>query len=297
MENHSKSVLLIANPRAGKLKLKGYLSLISNIFISRGYDVTTRTTRWRLDAAHIAQNYAPKYDLVVCCGGDGTLNEVVSGLMALPKHPPLGYIPMGTTNDFASSLGIPRDMIRAARKIIDGKPVDIDVGEMNGRYFPSIASFGAFTESSYSTPQTAKNIMGHMAYVLDGMSHVSSVKPCRMTVETVERVCTGDYIFGSVSNSTSIAGLVKLDSSHVDFADGRFEVMLVRLPQTPSQLQKIINALLTKQYDCEFIDFFHTSHAKITVREPIPWTLDGEYGPPSTEVEIFNRRRALTIII
>ncbi len=297
MENHSKSVLLIANPRAGKLKLKGYLSLISNIFISRGYDVTTRMTRWRLDASDIAQSYASKYDLVVCCGGDGTLNEVVSGLMALPSPPPLGYIPMGTTNDFASSLGISRDMIRAARKIIDGKPVKIDVGEMNGRYFTYIASFGAFTESSYSTPQTAKNIMGHMAYILDGMSHVSSVKPCRMTVETAERVCSGEYIFGSISNSTSIAGLVKLDSSHVDFSDGKFEVMLVKLPHTPAQLQKIINALLMKQYDCELIEFFHTSRAKITVEEPIPWTLDGEYGNASTSVEIVNRRQALTIII
>lgn len=297
MENHSKSVLLIANPRAGKLKLKGYLSLISNIFISRGYDVTTRMTRWRRDASDIARNYAAKHDLVVCCGGDGTLNEVVSGLITLPEHPPLGYIPMGTTNDFASSLGIPRDMIRAARKIIDGTPVKIDVGELNGRCFTYIASFGAFTESSYSTPQTAKNIMGHMAYVLDGMSHITNIKPCRMTIETEERTCSGEYIFGSFSNSTSIAGLVRLDSSLVDFSDGKLEVMLVKLPKSPAQLQKIINALLTRQYDCELIEFFHTSSAKVTVDEPIPWTLDGEYGSTSKEAVITDRRQILNIIV
>jgi len=297
MENHSKSVLMIANPRAGMLKIRGYLSLISNVFISRGYDVTTRMTRWRRDAAYIAHNYASKYDIVVCCGGDGTLNEVVSGLMTLRDPPSLGYIPMGTTNDFASSLGIPRDLLRAARKIIDGKPQEIDIGEINGRYFTYIASFGAFTESSYSTPQTAKNIMGHMAYILDGMAHMTNIKPCRMTVETDERTCEGDYIFGAFSNSTSIAGLVKLDSSQVAFSDGKFEVMLVSQPKTPAQMQVIVNALMTKHYDCELIEFFHTSHASITVDPPSPWTIDGEYGEAAAHVDVSNRHNAIKIIL
>ena len=297
MENHSKSVLIITNPRAGKLKTKKYLSLISNVFIGRGYDVTTRRTRWHRDAASIAHSQASKYDLVVCCGGDGTLNEVVSGLMTLPSPPPLGYIPMGTTNDFASSLGISRDFIRTARKIIDGTPRKIDIGEMNGRYFTYISSFGAFTESSYSTPQNAKNILGHMAYVLDGVAHLTNIKPYKMTIETVERTCCGEYLFGAISNSTSIAGLIKLDSSLVDLADGKFEIMLIKLPKTPVQMQKLINSLILKQFDSEFIEFFHSSHIKISTETPVSWTLDGEYGDKTTFVEIINHPQALTIII
>ena len=298
MENHSKSVLIISNPRAGKLKTKKYLSIISNVFISRGYDVTTRRTRWHRDASSIAHSKAAKYDLVVCCGGDGTLNEVVSGLMTLPSPPPLGYIPMGTTNDFAASLGLSRDFIRSARNIMDGKERNLDVGEMNGRYFTYSASFGAFTESSYSTPQNVKNILGHMAYVLDGVAHLTNIKPYHVTVETEERTCSDEYLFGSVSNSTSIAGVIKLDPDQVGLSDGLFEVMLIKLPKTPLQVQNLINALISKKFDdSDCIEFFHSSSVKITTEQPISWTLDGEYGDRTTSVEIKNHRNALTIIV
>ena len=230
-------------------------------------------------------------------GGDGTLNETISGLMQLERRPPLGYLPSGSTNDFAATLHIPAAPYLAADIIAQGTPIALDVGRHNERYFSYVASFGAFTRASYSAPQETKNALGHFAYILEGMKNLDSLRPyhCRVTAD--EETVEDDFIFGSVCNSTSLAGLVKLDPNRVRMDDGVFELVLLRMPRTVLDLTNLLVSLKQMQYDDPGIFFRHASHVTVETRDDIPWSLDGEYAPSAPVVNIVNCHGAIELLV
>ena len=294
-----KTVRVIINPHTGTAKREKRMYEALRVLGSAGYETIVYFTRAKGDAEEYAKKYASKSDLLICSGGDGTLNEVASGLEAIDpgKRAPLGYLPAGTCNDIASSLSIPRDPVMAVRKILKGKSRKIDVGSFNGRKFLYVASFGAFTEASYSTPQAMKNALGHLAYVLEGVSSIGDLKTRRASFRIGGKTYEDDWIFASVSNSRSIAGIVKLEESLVDLSDGLFEIALVRAPKNLAEFLGIANAVRTGTLSCDAIRLLHAPSLTFSSKEEIPWTLDGEFDAGGGEIEIVNHRGALTLVL
>lgn len=292
-----KKALFIVNPAAGKTRSRGPLFDAAAAFSEGGYLVKICQTAARGDAVRAAAEEGGEYDLVVCSGGDGTLNETVTGLMALEKRPPLGYLPRGSTNDFASSLHISSNPVKAAQAVLDQRSQALDVGCWNERYFVYVASFGAFTRTSYAAPQAAKNALGHFAYILEGMKDLGSLRPYRVKLTADGETLDGEYLFGAVCNSTSIGGLMKLDPERVVLDDGRFELLLVPAPKTAAALQNEVLALLGQQYDEGGLIFRHVSALTVETEEELPWSLDGEYAPSAPRVEIANRQGALQLLL
>lgn len=292
----SSRALLIVNPVAGKTKGKSALFTLVNGLCREGYQTTVYTTAARGEARDVAKNLAKEHDLVVCCGGDGTLNEVINGLLLCGKKIPLGYIPAGSTNDFANTLRLKTQPAAALRAIIEGQEKPLDVGLFNNlRHFAYIASFGAFTAASYKAPQTTKNALGHLAYILEGSKELFSLQAYPLTVKTETAEYHGDYVFGAVCNSTSVAGLVKLHADMVDMTDGLFEVILVRRPKNAADLAKIITSLNTGVFDAEMFDFFKTPKVTFHMSKPLPWSLDGEFAEGDQTVTIENIPQSIII--
>ena len=292
-----KSLLFIVNPTAGRTQSRGPLFDAVSVFSNAGYLVRVRTTAAHGDATVIAREEGGEYDVVVCCGGDGTLNETVSGLLQLEHPPLLAYLPRGTTNDFASSLHISSRPAEAARAVERRRPQSLDAGHWNDRCFVYVASFGAFTKSSYSASQAAKNALGHFAYILEGMKDLNTLRPYKLRLTADGEVLDGEYLFGAVCNSTSIGGLMKLDPARVVLDDGKFEMLLIPMPKSAVELQELLRALLNQQYDTGGLIFRHVSHVTVEPEEDLPWSLDGEYAPSAEQVEIRNRQAALTILL
>lgn len=291
-----KKVLIILNPHAGKMKSKNGLFTIVDALCSDGWDVSVQTTQRQHHASELAASAESNgFDLIVCCGGDGTLNEVIDGLMKSESKIPLGYVPAGSTNDFASSMGISGNITKAITNIITNEPHHIDVGQFNDRYFSYIASFGAFTAASYSAPQSSKNILGHFAYVLEGMKDLGSIQKYHMTIATDSLTEEADYIFGAVSNSTSVGGLVKLNSDLVDMKDGLFEVIMIKYPKNLGDLNKIINGIFASDYSADVFTFFKTSNIDFTMEKIVPWTLDGEFEAGATSIHVSNIHKAILL--
>lgn len=291
-----KKMLFVLNPRSGKAQIKNKLLEILDIFTKAGYDIRVHVTQAPLDAREWVRAWGAEADLVVCSGGDGTLNETISGLMELEDKPLLGYIPAGTTNDFASSMKLSRNMIRAARTIVDGVPFAFDVGIFAGRYFAYVAAFGAFTDVPYMTPQERKNMLGHQAYMLEGVKRLASLRSYRLRVTYGETVLEDEFIFGMVTNTISVGGFKGLVADNVALNDGIFEVMLVKTPKTPVDLAAIFSYLFLKEEESDNVFCFKTDKLHIQSEDPIDWVLDGEFGGSLTEVNITNKREALQII-
>ena len=292
-----RKLLMIVNPRAGKSKSHGPLFDAAAALSQAGYLLSIHVTSAPGDAAETARREGGRYDLVVAVGGDGTLNEVVSGLVQLRRPPLLGYLPQGSTNDFAASLRISGDPAEAAAAIARNVPRLLDVGFWNGRSFLYVASFGAFTRSSYAAPQNAKNALGHFAYILEGMKDLSTLRPYHVRLTAGGEVLDGEYLFGAVCNSTSIGGLMKLNPERVVLDDGRFEMLLIPSPKTAADLQSLVHALLNQQYDSQGLVFRHVSSIHFETEEELPWSLDGEYAPSLPAVDIENRCRALEMLL
>jgi len=292
-----KKLLLLFNPRAGRNKSRGPVFDAVSKLSEAGYLISVHETSAPGDATKTVVQEGTEYDLVVAAGGDGTLNEAISGLMQLEKPPLLGYIPQGSTNDFAASLHISAHPVTAAQAIVHNHPRVLDVGQWNQRYFAYVASFGAFTKSSYSAPQAAKNALGHFAYILEGMMDLNTLRPYRVQLAADGETLDGEYLFGAVCNSTSIGGLMKLDPERVVLDDGKFEMLLVPNPKTPMGLQNLIFALLNQHYDSEGLIFRHVSSVRVETKEELPWSLDGEYAPSVPAVDIVNRQGALTMLL
>ena len=293
----SKKLLFIVNPTAGKKQSRGPLFDAVSVFSEAGYLVRVHNTTNRGDATDLVAKEGKRYDVVVCCGGDGTLNETITGLMRLERRPLLGYLPRGSTNDFAASLHLSSNPVKAAITITQPNSRVLDVGQWNDRYFVYVASFGAFTRSSYAAPQSAKNALGHFAYILEGMKDLNTLRPYQVKLTADGEVLDGDYLFGAVCNSTSIGGLMKLNPERVVLDDGKFELLLIPSPQTAMDLQNLMKALLNQQYDAEGLIFRHVSQVFVEPEEDLPWSLDGEYAPSAQRVEISNHQGALRILL
>lgn len=291
-----KKLLFILNPVAGQKKANKYLPEILQIFSQGGYEVITYITDSQGSATRAVKNLGPEVDRIVCCGGDGTLSETVTGLIQSGLDVPLGYIPAGTTNDFASSLGISSNPLQAARDIQEGEPVPYDVGQFGSRYFSYVASFGAFTKASYIIPQNIKNALGHTAYVLGGISEISQIRREHIRMEIDGQPLEDDFLFGAICNSTSIGGILTLDPKQVDMGDGLFEVLLVRSAQNFEEIGECIRAVQSQKYNCGMITFRSARHIKIWASPDMPWTLDGEREEGHDVVEVENLHHAIRLL-
>ena len=292
--------LFIINPAAGKYDHTGeFTQKIRSACDAQGVDYEILVSRAAGDCTKIVQAAASSGDAlrVYACGGDGTLNEVACGLMQLQHPPLLGYLPQGSTNDFAASLRISSNPAEAAQAIVRHQPRMLDVGRWNQRHFIYVASFGAFTSTSYTASQAAKNALGHFAYILEGMKDLNSLRPYRLRIQADGDTLDGEYLFGAVCNSTSIGGLMKLDPERVVLDDGKFEMLLVPSPKTAADLQNLMLALLNQQYDSQGLVFRHVSSLRLETEEELPWSLDGEYAPSVPVVDIVNRQRALRMLL
>ncbi len=291
-----KKLLFVMNPCAGMKKGNKSLAEILSVFNRGGWDVTVYITACGGDATKVVRQRAADFDLVVCAGGDGTFNETVTGVLRAGVDVPLGYIPCGTTNDLAASAHLPLNPVEAARNIVDGQPQRFDVGRFGEQYFTYIASFGAFTRVSYATPQVTKNAIGHAAYVLSGIHELSQIRAEPVVVDTEKQVIQGSFLFGAVSNSTSVGGVLSLDPQQVNLHDGLFELLLVRAPKDAAEVTDCIRHLQRQDYNCQMLTFLSAPKFRISFQKPFDWTLDGERAEAGRTVEIANLPGAIQIV-
>ena len=290
-------MLFVFNPKAGKGKIKTHLLDIVDIFSSHDYEIIIRSTQAPRDAYEKAKEYANSVDMIVCSGGDGTLDEVVTGIMEAESSVPIGYIPAGSTNDFANSLFMPKNMTKVAEMIMEEELYHCDIGRFNQKTFAYVAAFGLFTDVSYETDQDLKNVLGHVAYVLEGVKRLFHIKSYHMKVTSDEVQAEDDFIVGMITNSRSVGGFKNLTGKNVDMNDGLFEVTLIAHPKNPLQLQEIITALVMAEDNTDLIYSFKTKKLTIESDEEVPWTLDGEFGGDHSYVDIENRHKALNLYL
>ena len=294
-----KKIYFIYNPKSGKGQIGSKLNEIIQTLAKKNNELTVVPTICAKDALNRIQNLPEGYDRVVCSGGDGTLDEVVTGMMSHPrkKRIPIGYIPAGTTNDFAKSLNIPKNMVDAAKIAVGGKKFPCDIGKFNDDYFIYVAAFGLFTDVSYTTKQEFKHVLGHMAYVLEGMKRLYNVKSYKMKVSSDERDFAGEFLLGMVTNSKSVAGFEWVNGKNAKFDDGVFEVLFIKKPKKAIEIQEILAALLREEIDERYMYFFRTKRLVIEAENGVCWTLDGEFGGEHQRVEIENKPKQIDIII
>ena len=292
-----KKMLFIMNPFAGMRRANRYLSDIISLFNRADYEVNIHMTAGPGDAARFTRAHARNVDLVVCCGGDGTLNETITGMLQVGATAPVGYIPAGSTNDFANSMKLSTNVMQAVQDILEGEPVTYDVGRFNDRYFTYVASFGAFTKTSYTTAQSVKNALGHTAYVLDGIQELSQIRKVHVRMEMEEQLVEDDFLFGAISNSTSIGGILSLDPKQVDMSDGLLEVFLVRAPKNLTEITECLQALQSQRYnDCSMITFGSAKNIRVYAEPDMPWTLDGEKFDGAEEIQVENLYHAIRLM-
>lgn len=292
-----KKMLFIYNPNSGMGLLKPKLSDVLDIFVKGGYEVTVYPTQKYHDAVRKMGEYEEQYDLVACSGGDGTLDEVVTGMMKREKKVPIGYIPAGTTNDFASSLHISKNMLEAADTVVNGVPFACDVGVFNQDYFVYIAALGLFTDVSYETKQSMKNVLGHLAYILEGTKRIFNIPSYRIKVTHDGETIEDEFIYGMVTNSRSVGGFKGITGKNVVFDDGKFEVTLFKTPRNPMELNEILGALALRKINPKRMYSFKTNEVHFETEEEIPWTLDGEFGGVHEEVVVKDCQKALEIMV
>lgn len=294
-----KKLLFVFNPKSGKGQIKNRLLDILDTFVKSGYEVVAHPTQAKDDARLMIERHARNYDLVVCSGGDGTLDEAVSGMMESPVKVPIGYIPAGSTNDFAASLRIPKNMLRSADIAVNGKLFPCDVGGFNEDYFSYVAAFGLFTDVSYQTSQNLKNVLGHGAYIIEGAKRLVDIPSYILEVEVNGEVIRDEFIYGMITNSTSVGGIKNMTGKDVMLDDGLFEVNLIKFPQNPLQLNEILtNLMMPKAIDTQYIYSFKTDHMILRCEnQAIPWTLDGEFGGNHRDVEITNHKQAVQFMV
>ena len=291
-----KKLLFVINGHSGKGQIKNRLLEIIDVMVQEGYQVTVHTTQAREDATNVVREQAKDYDLIVCSGGDGTLDEAVTGMMQSGEKVPIGYIPAGSTNDFANSLKIPKNMLHAGKTAVTGRRFPCDVGEFNGDFFIYVAAFGIFTDVSYATSQELKNVLGHVAYILEGAKRLHTIKSYHMRVEYDGQETEGDFLLGMITNSTSVGGFKGMTGKNVKLDDGLFEVILVREAKNPLELQQIVAGLFSKNQDSPMVDRFKASKVIFESDKAISWTLDGEYADDHQLVEIDVCPKAIKII-
>ena len=293
----SKKMLFIFNPRSGKGSIKNRLMDILDIFVKGGYEVTVHPTQCYMDGLKVTRKKAANYDIVVASGGDGTLDEIVTGMMLGGYTNPIGYIPSGSTNDFANSFHISKNMLEAADTVVNGVPFACDVGVFNQDYFVYIAAFGLFTDVSYETKQSMKNVLGHLAYILEGTKRIFNIPSYRIKVTHDGETIEDEFIYGMVTNSRSVGGFKGITGKNVVFDDGKFEVTLFKTPRNPMELNEILGALALRKINPKRMYSFKTNEVHFETEEEIPWTLDGEFGGVHEEVVVKDCQKALEIMV
>ena len=292
-----RRALLFVNPLSGKGKSKKCLLDVIRVFTEAGYSVRVYpTTPSREANIRFVQKNAKYNSLIVAIGGDGTLNELINGVMLSRIGAKIGFIPLGSTNDVAASLGLPQDPVQAARSIVAGKLIPYDVGQFNGEYFGYIAGTGAFTEVSYATSRSLKNALGHLAYVLEGVKNISAIQPLWLKIQTPERTFAGRYLLCTVSNSTSVGGIFRFKRDLVSFNDGLFELVLIKAPKDLIELGILAADLLVSNEKTPLMQILHVSEAIITSPTPLGWTLDGEKEDGHETVEVENLHHAIRLM-
>lgn len=290
-------VLFLFNSHAGKGRIKGSLSDIIELFVNADYEVTVHSTKGKGDAQSVAFERGEEYDIIVASGGDGTLNEVVNGIMPLNKKPNIGFIPVGTTNDFAMNFNLSKVNVNAAQSIVFGKPYAYDIGSFNDHYFNYVAAFGLFADVSYATPQAYKNLLGRLAYIAEGARSLAYIQSYHMKFSCGEMEIEDEFIFGSISNANTVGGFRNLTGKNVTLNDGLFEVILITKPKNLLELNSIINSLLLLNYDNKNIFKFKTNEIKYTSEKLVDWSLDGEFGGSLKSATIINHKQAVNFLV
>ena len=292
-----KQMLFFVNPNAGHAEIRTHLMDVLAIFTRGGYDVTVHPTSRAGEITDVIAAEGERFDCIVSAGGDGTLNESVSGLMRLENPPVLGYLPGGTVNDVASTLQLPRNPIEAANIVIGGREARIDLGWFNGRWFAYVAAFGAFTGVAYRTAQSDKRILGRMAYLLRGVQALGEIRPIHVRAVTDDRVIEDDVILGLVASTTSVGGFKAKRNLDISLTDGLSEVVLVKDIKNIVDLNSVAGAILRQDFDSGDFYSLKSGHIEFFFDENVPWTLDGEFGGNVRHAEIRNRRQALRIMV
>ncbi len=294
----TRKLLLLVNPCSGKAKMKTELLKVVEILSREGFEVAVYPTKAREDATlKIESLKGDEYERIVVCGGDGTLNEVITGLMKTGKKIPLGYIPAGTLNEWSTGLNISKNIVNAAKDAATGSEIELDIGKFGDKYFSYTASFGAFTSASYTAPQDVKNVLGQAAYVFEGVKSLGNIKPIHLKFICDEKEIEGDFLFGAISNSMSVGGIVKFDERTVKLNDGLFEVLLIRNPDNILKLQPLIDGIIRHELDREGMEFFHTKEITVITDEDVSWTLDGEYCKGAEQIKVSNIHNAIKLIV
>ena len=290
-----KKLLFVYNPKAGKEKIRECLADVLEVFAEADYELTVVPTRRRDEAREVLKNRAKDYSLVVCSGGDGTLDETVTGMIQSGFSTPLGYLPAGSTNDYGESLSLSKNMVQAAQTAISGRDFACDMGSFNDDVFVYIAAFGLFTDVSYETDQAMKNVLGHMAYVLEGMKRLSNVRSYPLRITYDDQVIEDEFIFGMITNSRSVGGFKNITGKNVEMDDGLFEVTLIKMPANPVELNGILACLMNRDIDSDLMYCFKASQLTVESKEPLAWTLDGENGGAHQKAVIQNLHKTVTI--
>lgn len=285
------------NPKAGRTTLKNSLVDVLEVFCNNDYDVRTYLTKSADDAERVVAEEGVGYDVIVCAGGDGTLGNTVAGFMKSGLKVPLGYIPCGSTNDFARSMEIPMTAVEAAEMVVGAEPFSVDIGSLNDKYFVYVAAFGVFSDTSYATPQNMKNILGHAAYVLQGIKSIANIPSYKMKITIDGEIQEGEFIFGMVSNSISVGGFKSITRKGVEFDDGLFEGVLIRTIKTPADLERVVRALLTGDISEKSMVSFRASNVLFEAEDPVAWTCDGEFGGEYKNTSIDIHRRAIDLLV
>ena len=290
-----KKLLFVYNPKAGKEKIRECLADVLELFAAEDYEMTVVPTRRRGEAREVVRDRSKDYDLVVCSGGDGTLDETVTGMLQSGFRTPIGYIPAGSTNDYGESLGLSKNMPEAAKTAIMGRNFACDMGGFNEDVFVYIAAFGLFTDVSYETDQAVKNVLGHLAYVLEGMKRLSNVRSYPLKVTHDGETIEDEFIFGMITNSRSVGGFKNITGKNVEMDDGLFEVTLIKMPTNPVELSAILTSLMNRDVDTDMMYCFRTAELTIESEEPLAWTLDGENGGMHKTAVIKNLHKSVEI--
>ena len=294
---NAQKMLFVYNPHAGKATIRGHLLDLIDIFTKAGYEVTAYPTQSQGDGERRVRERDDGYDIVVCCGGDGTLDEVVSGMMNSNVKVPIGYVPAGSTNDFAKSLKISSDPVQAAKDIVRGTPCPIDVGIFGKENFIYVVAFGIFTDISYSTSQKLKNKLGHSAYIISAFKELARVKPVKLAARIDGKVISGEFLYGQITNSRSVGGFRAIGVKDMSFSDGKFECLFIKKPKNPLELAKILTAIATNKMNPKLMYKCNAKEVVIVGKEPIPWTKDGEYGGTFKKIKTTNGHKAISIVL
>ena len=292
-----KNLLFIYNPRAGKASISDRVGDVADIFTKAGYKVTVYPTQCQGDGEVISRQWAKEFDRIVCAGGDGTLDEIVTGVMSCGAKVPIGYIPTGSTNDFARSIGIPRTIRRAAVKASGDNVFKCDLGKFNNRYFVYVAAFGLFTDVTYETDQNMKNLFGYTAYLAEAVKRLPSIRSIPLRIKYDDNELTGNFLVGLITNSDSVGGMKGITGPDVKLDDGIFEVMLVKSPDNIIELNLMGPAILDRRIKSDNVICLKCSCISFESDEPIPWNLDGEFGGMEDRAQIVNMHEAAEFVI